>query len=57
MYAQTFSSLHANPLGRNLETSVSLPQVNNPVVLSIEPGAKRKELHRDDMIITMCCHR
>ncbi|KAK0701344.1 hypothetical protein B0T21DRAFT_300532, partial [Apiosordaria backusii] len=37
-------------LGQNLETSISRPQLNNTVVLSISPGARAQELHRDDMI-------
>lgn len=37
-------------LGQRQETHTSGPQVNNTVVFSIMPGAKRQELHRDDMI-------
>jgi ectoine hydroxylase-related dioxygenase (phytanoyl-CoA dioxygenase family) len=43
------SSTHEAWLGQKLETSVSPPQVNNTIVFSIAPGAKRQELHRDDM--------
>jgi len=43
------SSTHESWLGQKLETSVSSPQINNTIVFSIAPGAKRQELHRDDM--------
>ena len=36
--------------GQTLNTSVSKPQLNNTIVFSIGPGARRQELHRDDMI-------
>jgi ectoine hydroxylase-related dioxygenase (phytanoyl-CoA dioxygenase family) len=40
---------HQSWLGQKLETSVSKPQLNNTIVFSIGPGARRQELHRDDM--------
>ncbi|KAH0845016.1 hypothetical protein AYO21_04062 [Fonsecaea monophora] len=43
------SSTHDAWLGQKLERSVAPPQVNNTIVFSIAPGAKRQELHRDDM--------
>lgn len=43
-------STHESWLGQNLEKSVSHPQLNNTIVFSIGPGARRQELHRDDMI-------
>lgn len=46
---QLLSSTHEAWLGQKLEASVSPPQVNNTIVFSIAPGAKRQELHRDDM--------
>lgn len=36
--------------GQRRDISVSRPQLNNTIVFSIMPGAKRQELHRDDMI-------
>lgn len=36
-------------VGQKLEVNVSPPQVNNTIVFSIAPGARRQELHRDDM--------
>ncbi|KAJ5377263.1 uncharacterized protein N7496_004672 [Penicillium cataractarum] len=44
------TSTHESWLGQTLETSVSKPQLNNTIVFSIGPGARRQELHRDDMI-------
>jgi ectoine hydroxylase-related dioxygenase (phytanoyl-CoA dioxygenase family) len=44
------TSTHESWLGQRLETSVSHPQLGNTIVFSIGPGAKRQELHRDDMI-------
>jgi ectoine hydroxylase-related dioxygenase (phytanoyl-CoA dioxygenase family) len=43
------SSTYESWLGQKLERSVSPPQLNNTIVFSIAPGAKRQELHRDDM--------
>ncbi|KAK4225457.1 phytanoyl dioxygenase family [Podospora fimiseda] len=37
-------------IGQKLETSSSPPQLNNTIVFSIGPGARKQELHRDDMI-------
>lgn len=36
-------------IGQTKEISVAPPQINNTIVFSIGPGAKRQELHRDDM--------
>ncbi|RAH71416.1 phytanoyl-CoA dioxygenase family protein [Aspergillus aculeatinus CBS 121060] len=44
------TSTHKSWLGQKLETSVSHPQLNNTIVFSIGPGARRQELHRDDMM-------
>jgi ectoine hydroxylase-related dioxygenase (phytanoyl-CoA dioxygenase family) len=43
------TSVHESWLGQKLETSVSKPQLNNTIVFSIGPGARRQELHRDCM--------
>ncbi|KAF2792441.1 phytanoyl-dioxygenase family protein [Melanomma pulvis-pyrius CBS 109.77] len=43
------TSVHESWLGQKLEASVSRPQLNNTIVFSIGPGARRQELHRDDM--------
>jgi ectoine hydroxylase-related dioxygenase (phytanoyl-CoA dioxygenase family) len=46
---QLLTSVHESWLGQKLEKSVSKPQLNNTIVFSIGPGARRQELHRDDM--------
>lgn len=46
---ELLSSTHESWLGQKVETSISRPQLNNTIVFSIAPGAKRQELHRDDM--------
>lgn len=43
------TSVHESWLGQKPEVSVSPPQINNTIVFSIAPGARRQELHRDDM--------
>ncbi|KAF2456313.1 phytanoyl-CoA dioxygenase family protein [Lineolata rhizophorae] len=37
-------------VGQEKHVSVSKPQINSTTVLSIRPGARAQELHRDDMI-------
>jgi len=46
---QLLSAKHQCYVGQKLEDSVSPPQLNNTIVFSIAPGARRQELHRDDM--------
>jgi ectoine hydroxylase-related dioxygenase (phytanoyl-CoA dioxygenase family) len=36
-------------IGQTKEISIAPPQINNTIVFSIGPGAKRQELHRDGM--------
>lgn len=36
-------------VGQSLKKGVSKPHLNNTIIFSIGPGAKRQELHRDDM--------
>ena len=45
------TSWHESWHGQKLMKSESKPQLNNTIVFSIAPGAKRQELHRDDMNI------
>ncbi|KAF2174037.1 hypothetical protein M409DRAFT_16313 [Zasmidium cellare ATCC 36951] len=44
------SSTHRCYIGDKIEESLSPPQLCNTLVLSIGPGARDQELHRDDMI-------
>jgi len=46
---QLLSSTYDYWVGQSLKRGVSKPHLNNTIVFSIAPGAKRQELHRDDM--------
>ncbi|KAH9214097.1 phytanoyl-CoA dioxygenase family protein [Leptodontidium sp. 2 PMI_412] len=48
---ELLTSWHESYHGQKLMKSESKPQLNNTIVFSIAPGAKRQELHRDDMNI------
>jgi len=48
---ELLTSWHESWHGQKLMKSESKPQLNNTIVFSIAPGAKRQELHRDDMNI------
>jgi hypothetical protein len=41
---------HKSYYGQTLGESLSKPHLNNTIVFSIGPGAKKQELHRDDVI-------
>ncbi|KAK4498375.1 hypothetical protein PRZ48_011033 [Zasmidium cellare] len=47
---ELLSSTHRCWIGDKIEESISPPQICNTLVLSIGPGARDQELHRDDMI-------
>jgi ectoine hydroxylase-related dioxygenase (phytanoyl-CoA dioxygenase family) len=46
---QLLSSKYQYWVGQSLKNGLSKPHINNTIVFSIAPGAKRQELHRDDM--------